>query len=43
MDKIDLMKIATLDFDVFENQITENPDLITKKDVDNRTLLHWLV
>lgn len=42
MDPIDLLKIAELDFNEFENMIVENPNLITTKDVNDRLLIHWL-
>lgn len=43
MDTIDLLKIAELDFNEFENMIAENPNLITTKDANDRLLIHWLV
>lgn len=42
MDTTDLLKIAELDFNEFENIIAENPNLITAKDANDRLLLHWL-
>lgn len=41
MDTTDLLKIAELDFNEFENIIAENPNLITAKDANDRLLLHW--
>lgn len=42
MDPIDLLKIAELDFNEFENMIAENANLITTKDANDRLLIHWL-
>lgn len=39
--KIDLMNIAKLDFNEFENVIADNPKLITLKDANDRLLIHW--
>lgn len=41
MDTTDLLKIAELDFNEFENIIAENATLITTKDSNDRHLIHW--
>ncbi|KAJ6638270.1 26S proteasome non-ATPase regulatory subunit 10 [Pseudolycoriella hygida] len=41
MDTVDLYELSELDFNELENKITENPNLITTKDVHHRLLLHW--
>lgn len=41
-NKVDLlMSIASDDFNVAENKILENKDLITQKDPNQRLILHW--